>query len=47
MGDGGVQYMRALDGGATIQAAPQLISVPIALPGAKPGMHLTTLKFQV
>ncbi|XP_026725200.1 neurotrophin receptor-interacting factor homolog isoform X3 [Trichoplusia ni] len=47
MGDGGVQYMRALDGGATIQAAPQLISVPIALPGAKPGDPQPTVQIQV
>ncbi|CAD0199288.1 unnamed protein product [Chrysodeixis includens] len=47
MGDGGVQYMRALDGGATIQATPQLISVPIALPGAKPGDPQPTVQIQV
>lgn len=35
MGDG-VQYLRTIDG-STLQATPQLISVPIALPGAKPG----------
>lgn len=38
MGDG-VQYMRTLEGGATLQTTPQIISVPIALPGAKPGMY--------
>jgi hypothetical protein len=32
----GVQYVRTLDG-STLHATPQLISVPIALPGAKPG----------
>ncbi|KPJ08278.1 hypothetical protein RR48_13017 [Papilio machaon] len=31
----GMQYVRTLDGGATLQT-PQLITVPIALPGAKP-----------
>lgn len=39
MGDGGVQYMRAIDTSGTLQATPQLISVPVALPGAKPGMY--------
>ncbi|KAJ0177059.1 hypothetical protein K1T71_007068 [Dendrolimus kikuchii] len=47
MGDGGVQYMRSLDGGATLQAAPQLISIPIALPGSKPGDPQQTVQIQV
>lgn len=36
MGDG-MQYVRSLDGGTTLQTTPQLITVPIALPGTKPG----------
>ncbi|XP_075973264.1 uncharacterized protein LOC142974684 isoform X2 [Anticarsia gemmatalis] len=47
MGEGGVQYVRTLDSGATLQAAPQLISVPIALPGAKPGDPQPTVQIQV
>ncbi|KAM3964535.1 uncharacterized protein ACR2FA_001503 [Aphomia sociella] len=43
----GVQYVRAIDGTATLQAAPQLISVPIALPGAKPGDPQQTVQIQV
>ncbi|CAK1595877.1 unnamed protein product [Parnassius mnemosyne] len=43
----GVQYVRALDGGATLQSTPQLISVPIALPGAKPGDPQPTVQIQV
>lgn len=35
----GMQYVRALDNGATLQSTPQFISVPIALPGAKPGKY--------
>ncbi|XP_030024972.1 zinc finger protein 853 isoform X1 [Manduca sexta] len=47
MGEGGVQYMRTLEGGATLQHAPQLITVPIALPGAKPGDPQPTVQIQV
>ncbi|XP_073944708.1 uncharacterized protein [Choristoneura fumiferana] len=43
MGEG-VQYMRAIDGGGTLQATPQLITLPIALPGSKPGMLLGLLQ---
>ncbi|XP_026490866.2 zinc finger protein 649-like isoform X2 [Vanessa tameamea] len=46
MGEG-VQYVRAIDGGAALQAAPQLLSVPIALPGAKPGDPQSTVQIQV
>ncbi|XP_013143205.1 PREDICTED: zinc finger protein 81-like isoform X2 [Papilio polytes] len=42
----GMQYVRTLDGGATLQA-PQLITVPIALPGAKPGDPQPTVQIQV
>ncbi|XP_038211724.1 zinc finger protein 853-like isoform X2 [Zerene cesonia] len=45
MGDG-VQYLRTLDGTA-LQATPQLISVPISLPGAKPGDPQPTVQIQV
>ncbi|XP_063381205.1 zinc finger protein 853-like [Cydia fagiglandana] len=41
--DGGVQYVRA-DG---LQAAPQLITLPISLPGAKPGDPQQTVQIQV
>ncbi|XP_028163134.1 zinc finger E-box-binding homeobox 1-like isoform X1 [Ostrinia furnacalis] len=41
----GVQYVRTLDG--QLQAAPHLISVPIALPGAKPGDPQPTVQIQV
>ncbi|XP_061713750.1 zinc finger protein 853-like isoform X4 [Cydia pomonella] len=41
--DGGVQYVRA-DG---LQAAPQLITLPISLPGAKPGDPQSTVQIQV
>lgn len=37
MGSDGVQYVRTLDGSAALSASPQLITLPIALPGAKPG----------
>lgn len=47
MGEGGVQYVRTLEGGATLQAAPQLITVPIALPGAKPDDPAATIQIQV
>ncbi|CAH1645676.1 unnamed protein product [Spodoptera littoralis] len=47
MGDGGVQYMRALDTSCNLQATPQLISVPVALPGAKPGDPQATVQIQV
>ncbi|XP_035433216.1 specificity protein transcription factor 3 isoform X1 [Spodoptera frugiperda] len=47
MGDGGVQYMRAIDTSGTLQATPQLISVPVALPGAKPGDPQATVQIQV
>ncbi|KAJ8727964.1 hypothetical protein PYW08_016349 [Mythimna loreyi] len=43
--DGGMQYVRALDG--SVQAAPQLISLPIQLAGAKPGDPQTTVQIQV
>ncbi|XP_050346290.1 zinc finger protein 649-like isoform X2 [Nymphalis io] len=46
MGEG-VQYVRAIDGGPALQAAPQLLSVPIALPGAKPGDPQPTVQIQV
>ncbi|KAL4709916.1 hypothetical protein ACJJTC_003879, partial [Scirpophaga incertulas] len=42
----GVQYVRALEGGA-LHATPQLISVPISLPGAKPGDPQPTVQIQV
>ncbi|XP_013169148.1 PREDICTED: zinc finger protein 81-like isoform X3 [Papilio xuthus] len=42
----GMQYVRTLDGGATLQT-PQLITVPIALPGAKPGDPQPTVQIQV
>ncbi|CAH0751004.1 unnamed protein product [Diatraea saccharalis] len=41
----GVQYVRTIEGG--LQAAPQLISVPISLPGAKPGDPQQTVQIQV
>ncbi|XP_047995044.1 zinc finger protein 853-like isoform X3 [Leguminivora glycinivorella] len=41
--DGGVQYVRA-DG---LQATPQLITLPISLPGAKPGDPQPTVQIQV
>ncbi|XP_063361803.1 specificity protein transcription factor 3-like [Cydia amplana] len=41
--DGGVQYVRA-DG---LQAGPQLITLPITLPGAKPGDPQQTVQIQV
>ncbi|CAH2980444.1 unnamed protein product [Chilo suppressalis] len=44
LGDG-VQYVRTLEGG--LQATPQLISVPIALPGAKSGDPPQTVQIQV
>ncbi|CAH2037842.1 unnamed protein product, partial [Iphiclides podalirius] len=44
---GHLQYVRALDGGATLQSTPQFISVPIALPGAKPGDPQPTVQIQV
>ncbi|XP_068631660.1 uncharacterized protein [Battus philenor] len=43
----GMQYVRTLDGGTTLQNTPQLISVPIALPGAKPGDPQPTVQIQV
>ncbi|XP_073945071.1 uncharacterized protein isoform X2 [Choristoneura fumiferana] len=46
MGEG-VQYMRAIDGGGTLQATPQLITLPIALPGSKPGDPQQTVQIQV
>ncbi|CAH0719543.1 unnamed protein product, partial [Brenthis ino] len=46
MGEG-VQYLRTIDGNTTLQATPQLISVPIALPGAKPGDPQPTVQIQV
>ncbi|XP_049869063.1 zinc finger protein 471-like isoform X4 [Pectinophora gossypiella] len=46
MGSEGVQYVRALDAGG-MQATPHLISVPIALPGAKPGDPQPTVQIQV
>ncbi|KAL0841009.1 hypothetical protein ABMA28_014784 [Loxostege sticticalis] len=45
LGDG-VQYVRTLDG-SQLQATPHLISVPIALPGAKPGDPQPTVQIQV
>ncbi|XP_045497197.1 zinc finger protein with KRAB and SCAN domains 8-like isoform X2 [Colias croceus] len=45
MGEG-VQYLHSLDGTA-LQATPQLISVPIALPGAKPGDPQPTVQIRV
>ncbi|KAF9420992.1 hypothetical protein HW555_002975, partial [Spodoptera exigua] len=47
MGDGGVQYMRALDNSGTLQATPQLITVPVALPGVKPGDPQPMVQIQV
>ncbi|CAK1547020.1 unnamed protein product [Leptosia nina] len=41
-----VQYVRTLDG-TTLQATPQLISVPITLPGTKPGDPQPTVQIQV
>ncbi|XP_023943695.2 zinc finger protein 382 isoform X2 [Bicyclus anynana] len=45
MGDG-MQYVRAIDS-STIPGTPQLISVPIALPGTKPGDPQPTVQIQV
>ncbi|XP_045771876.1 zinc finger protein 853-like isoform X2 [Maniola jurtina] len=45
MGDG-VQYLRTIDG-SSLQGTPQLISVPIALPGTKPGDPQPTVQIQV
>ncbi|XP_047516737.1 zinc finger protein 853-like isoform X3 [Pieris napi] len=45
MGEG-VQYVRALDG-TQLQTTPQLISVPITLPGMKPGDPQPTVQIQV
>ncbi|CAH2106635.1 unnamed protein product [Euphydryas editha] len=45
MGEG-VQYVRAIDG-SSLQATPQLLSVPIALAGAKPGDPQQTVQIQV
>lgn len=47
MGEGGVQYVRALEGATSLQHTPQLITVPIALPGAKPGDPQPTVQIQV
>nr|XP_021203588.1 transcriptional regulator CRZ2 [Bombyx mori] len=47
MGEGGMQYVRSLDGGTSLQPTPQLISVPIALPGVKPGDPQPTVQIQV
>ncbi|XP_050670717.1 zinc finger protein 449-like isoform X2 [Leptidea sinapis] len=46
MGDG-VQYIRTLDGTTTLQATPQFITVPIQLPGTKPGDPQPTVQIQV
>ncbi|XP_072932182.1 uncharacterized protein [Epargyreus clarus] len=46
MGEG-VQFVRAIDGSTALQAAPQLISVPIALQGHKPGDPQPTVQIQV
>ncbi|KAJ8730272.1 hypothetical protein PYW07_017310 [Mythimna separata] len=43
--DGGMQYVRAVDG--SLQAAPQLISLPIQLAGSKPGDPQPTVQIQV
>ncbi|XP_048482700.1 zinc finger protein 226 [Plutella xylostella] len=45
VGADGVQYVRAVDGG--LSAAPQLITLPIALPGAKPGDPQQQIQIQV
>ncbi|CAF4923430.1 unnamed protein product [Pieris macdunnoughi] len=45
MGEG-VQYVRTLDG-TQLQTTPQLISVPITLPGTKPGDPQPTVQIQV
>ncbi|XP_032520278.2 zinc finger and SCAN domain-containing protein 31-like isoform X2 [Danaus plexippus] len=42
----GVQYVRAIDS-SSLQVGPQLISVPIALPGTKPGDPQPTVQIQV
>ncbi|CAH2220764.1 jg25261, partial [Pararge aegeria aegeria] len=45
MGDG-VQYVRTIDGSSQ-QGTPQLISVPVTLPGAKPGDPQSIVQIQV
>ncbi|XP_045448949.1 zinc finger protein 41-like, partial [Melitaea cinxia] len=45
MGDG-VQYVRAIDS-SSLQATPQVISVPVSLPGAMPGDPPATVQIQV
>ncbi|XP_045486777.1 chorion transcription factor Cf2 isoform X5 [Pieris rapae] len=45
MGEG-VQYVRTLDG-TQLQTTPQVISVPITLPGTKPGDPQQTVQIQV
>ncbi|XP_041978236.1 zinc finger and SCAN domain-containing protein 31-like isoform X2 [Aricia agestis] len=45
MGEG-MQYVRTIDG-SSLQNTPQLITVPISLPGAKPGDPQPTVQIQV